>query len=302
MLSDKPWKAEAIARLLARVLVCVFLGSLTGSIIRFFQNAERGHTVLFLTSSACALACFSVVLILLGRPWNLETFGRYSAVLLACFYCGLLLTWWSGRWNPSASVSSHSVLGVLIAVFFFQGATLVWAKSFLREHEVGWAEAFGLNNRPGRALLMGVATAIVVLPVAWGLQMLFGALLEQVRIVPEEQQTILVLRATEQWTGRFAMGFVAILLVPAAEEILFRGILYPAICRRGYQRLGWYGTSILFAAIHFNLVSLVPLTVLALCLVWIYEKCGNLLASITAHSLFNAVNFAFLLWSQHVQT
>ena len=38
-----------------------------------------------------------------------------------------------------------------------------------------------------------------------------------------------------------------------------------------------------------------PLFVLALALTWLYEKTDNLLAPITAHALFNAVNFTLLL-------
>jgi membrane protease YdiL (CAAX protease family) len=40
--------------------------------------------------------------------------------------------------------------------------------------------------------------------------------------------------------------------------------------------------------------ALVPLFVLALALTWLYEKTGNLLAPIAAHSFFNAANLIVL--------
>jgi len=43
------------------------------------------------------------------------------------------------------------------------------------------------------------------------------------------------------------------------------------------------------------LVAVPALFVLALALTWLYQKTGNLLASITAHACFNAVNLALLL-------
>ena len=49
------------------------------------------------------------------------------------------------------------------------------------------------------------------------------------------------------------------LLAPVAEELLFRGILYPAIKQAGFPRLALWGTSLLFAAMHMNLVTFVPL-------------------------------------------
>ena len=81
---------------------------------------------------------------------------------------------------------------------------------------------------------------------------------------------------------------------PPAEEMLFRGILYPWVKQRGYPRLALFGTSIAFAAIHMNLSIFISLTLLALVLVWLYERTRNLLAPITAHACFNAVNFAIL--------
>jgi membrane protease YdiL (CAAX protease family) len=83
-------------------------------------------------------------------------------------------------------------------------------------------------------------------------------------------------------------------LAPAAEEMLFRGILYPAIKQAGFPRLALWGTALLFAAIHLNLVTFFPLMVLALGLTWLYERTDNLWSSIIAHALFNAMNFVIL--------
>ena len=64
--------------------------------------------------------------------------------------------------------------------------------------------------------------------------------------------------------------------------------------------LAWFGVSALFALIHVNLPTFVPLFALALALTWLYERTDNLLAPIIAHALFNAANFAVLLWQiQH---
>jgi CAAX protease family protein len=83
-------------------------------------------------------------------------------------------------------------------------------------------------------------------------------------------------------------------LAPVAEEMLFRGILYPAVKQAGFPRLALWGTALLFAAVHQNLVTFVPLTVLALALAWLYERTDNLWAPITAHAMFNAMNFVIL--------
>ena len=82
-----------------------------------------------------------------------------------------------------------------------------------------------------------------------------------------------------------------------AEEFIFRGVLYPFVKQLGWPRLAWFGVSFLFALIHLDAATFVPLFVLALALTWLYEKTDNLLAPITAHGLFNAANLVLLFLS-----
>lgn len=87
------------------------------------------------------------------------------------------------------------------------------------------------------------------------------------------------------------MAVVTVLLAPLAEEFLFRGVLYPAVKQSGYPRVALWGTAVLFAAIHLNLIAFFPLLVMALLLTAVYELTGNLMASIAMHMLFNGINF-----------
>jgi hypothetical protein len=77
-------------------------------------------------------------------------------------------------------------------------------------------------------------------------------------------------------------------------------MLFPFIKQLGWPKLAWFGTSFLFALIHLNVPTFVPLFVFALALTWLYERTDNLLAPITAHALFNATNLVMLLYQlQH---
>src|SRR5262249_9857803 len=91
------------------------------------------------------------------------------------------------------------------------------------------------------------------------------------------------------------LGVGTIAVAPFAEEILFRGILYPWIKAAGFPRIALWVTAIAFGAVHMNVMNFLPLFVLALVLTLLYEKTNNLMAPIAAHSLFNAVNFVMLL-------
>ena len=106
---------------------------------------------------------------------------------------------------------------------------------------------------------------------------------------------------TGTWLDRLAIAVTTILLAPVAEELFFRGIVYPWVKRAGFPRAALWVTSAFFAAIHFNLPIFAPLLVLAIGLTLLYEHTGNLLAPIAAHSVFNALNFLKFYWGDEVE-
>jgi len=66
-----------------------------------------------------------------------------------------------------------------------------------------------------------------------------------------------------------------------------------AICTGVFLAL--WGTALFFAVSHANLMAFLPLTFFGLVLALLYEATDNLLAPITTHALFNAVNLVMLL-------
>jgi membrane protease YdiL (CAAX protease family) len=293
-LPEKPWRADAVLRLIASVFICVIMGALAANVFRYFGEPQRKSLGMFVGGSVSGLGCFGGALLVLGRTWQFEKYLRNLLILLLCVYGGFFLMWWTNRFVGDSSEEQNSTVRMLVAVLSFQGAALVLVHFFLREHHTNWADGFGLNNRIGHALLLGVIVGLLLLPIVWGLQSVSILLLQSLTLHPHEQETVELLRATDTWPSRFILGIATIALAPAAEEVIFRGILYPAIKRAGYPRLALWGTALFFGLIHANLQTFLPLTFLAIMLVWIYEYTGNLLACFTVHCLFNAVNFVAL--------
>jgi membrane protease YdiL (CAAX protease family) len=183
-----------------------------------------------------------------------------------------------------------------VGMLSFHGAILLLAHWFLREHEQTWAKAFGLESPgPARALLLALGVAAVLLPVAWTLGEASARVMQLIHIEPVAQRAVETLRKAVSPWQKLYFGWVAIVMAPIAEEVLFRGILYPSVRQFGWRRAAVWGTSFLFAVTHGNLMTLLPLTILAVALTWLYERTGNLLAPICCHSLFNLVNFVWLL-------
>jgi membrane protease YdiL (CAAX protease family) len=244
---------------------------------------------MFYSALAAAFICLATTLVLLHRSWKIEHLLRRVTLMLVCFYGGLAL---GAVAQKLAAPQTASVGQMIIAALSFQGAALSLIVPFLREHAVSWNEAFGFRNRWLRALLLGLIVASLFLPLGYGLQALSAEFMTRLQIKPELQQVVQTLQVSHSMVGRIIFGLITILVVPPAEETLFRGILYPWLKRVGFPRLALWGSSVLFGVVHFNLQSFVPLTVLALLLAFLYEQTDNLLAPIMAHASFNAVNFA----------
>jgi membrane protease YdiL (CAAX protease family) len=297
-LPERAWKLDAVVRLGASIIICILVGAVIGTAFRYFASPQKTSEVLFLVPIVAALALFAVAIVVLARPWPLERYMLNLVILLACVYGGFLLMWWGEHFIKEKVDFQSSVARMIIGVLAFQGAALVLVHFFAREHGMTWSEAFGFDNNAGNAAALGVCVGMISLPAIWGLQWLSATLLQRIALPAHEQETVHILRSTEGWPDRLVLGIVTIVLAPLAEEILFRGILYPTIKRFGFPRLAWWSTAILFGAIHLNLATFVPLTFLAFVLIWLYEHTGNLLACILTHSLFNTINFVLLYLAQ----
>ena len=182
-------------------------------------------------------------------------------------------------------------------------AVAVWFQANRRVYQspIRLADAFGFNRKnTGRCLLLGLATGLVLVLIARELAWLTSQLIQSLgdHAEPQKLVTLIAEESAKQENIGTLIFFVvmAVAVAPVAEEILFRGILYPAVKQIGYPRLAAIGTALLFALFHVNLLTFASLTVVALGLIALYEFTDNLLAPITAHAVFNASNLIMLFW------
>ena len=187
-------------------------------------------------------------------------------------------------------------VGILVAV-------AVWFQVNRRLYQspISLAAAFGFNRKnTGRCLLLGLATGLGLVLIAMALALMSSVLIQAFgdQVEPQKLVKLIAEESAKQENIGPLIFFVvmAVAVAPVAEEILFRGILYPAVKQIGYPRLAAIGTALLFALFHVNLLTFASLTVVALGLIALYEFTDNLLAPITAHAVFNASNLIMLFW------
>jgi membrane protease YdiL (CAAX protease family) len=236
------------------------------------------------------------------HSWKLEAVARLLLGLIATYCFGMLLAGLVEHFVSGSAQGPNDFWQILAAMLFLQIPALVWISLFLRQHGIGWAEAFGLKpSKPAAAVARGLLVGAFFLPAAWAVEWISQSAMESVGLRPQAQAAVQVLQDPSLTvTAKVVMGVITIILAPAVEEPLFRGILYPAIKQQGYPRLALWGSSALFAALHFNRLTFLPLLFFAMLLVYLYESLQSLLAPMAAHALFNAANFFFLLFGDQI--
>lgn len=229
------------------------------------------------------------------KPWRAEAVIQLVAGVFACVCLGALTVAGLRQAGVAAFKSADSFAPVLVATLSFQGAACGLMFVFLMFHNVNWRELFGLRDpKLVRSLLLGAAVVTVAFPIVLVLQQVSVMALERVGWHPEDQRAVDLLVSAKSFWLRGYLVFFAVVLAPVAEEFLFRGVLFPFVKQLGWPRFAWLGVSLLFAAIHVNLPTLVPLFALALVLTWLYDRTDCLLVPIAAHSLFNTANVIIL--------
>jgi len=258
-----------------------------------------------------------------AKPWRPETVIWFCAAQMISLCAGLTVIGVLQKAGYAAFQPPTGPGAIVLDTLAFQGVTWVLIFFFLRMHDANWRDAFGLHwQELPRAWFPAVPVVVVFLPVAWLLQNLALQVFTRLGWSAESEAAVTAVMSAKAWWLRVYLGMFTVLIAPVAEEFIFRGMLYPfvkqfrwptlsrLVRRVGWPGLAWFlrqrawrifawaGVSFLFALIHWDATAFLPLFLLALILTWLYERTDTLLAPITAHALFNAVNFVLLCFSQ----
>jgi len=181
------------------------------------------------------------------------------------------------------TISTH---GVILAYVI---AALALRRNRWRDAFGGGSERFIADIR--RGIFAMLAATVIVGPV-----LLFNRWLMETLGVRDVTQKILEdFAGTGSFSARLYFAMLAVLIAPAAEEMLFRGIMFPVLLRRLPVFASTAIVSALFAGIHFHLPLFLPLFAFSICLCTAYLATGSIIVPITMHALFNATTTAIIL-------
>lgn len=90
--------------------------------------------------------------------------------------------------------------------------------------------------------------------------------------------------------GDFGLLLILVAVVaPIAEELFFRGMLYPVLRQRWSPKVAIVSNGLIFALIHFIPILVPGLFFVGMVLAWVRERSGSLIPCILVHALQNAV-------------
>ncbi|MDD3181029.1 MAG: CPBP family intramembrane metalloprotease [Opitutaceae bacterium] len=139
-------------------------------------------------------------------------------------------------------------------------------------------------HHPVRTALVAFLAVIPILTVT---SLGWSALLRACGLPDERQDIIDIFAHTGSPFIVTGIVLLATVIAPLNEELLFRAGIYRFLRDRISRPVALLLSSIIFASLHANLASFLPLTLLGLTLALAYENSGSLASPVILHSLFN---------------
>jgi membrane protease YdiL (CAAX protease family) len=222
-----------------------------------------------------------------GDAW-VGTIDGLVAIVLVAWFAMMGRNALSGEGNRAVEFG-HILSGAVIyaSLVIFLAGLLVYRDR--RPVDVFGLGALGFTRALWRSLLMLAAAYPLLMLVQ---AMVYGAAGAEM----SPQDVVQFLQNAETPRDRLAVLAMAVVVAPVAEEMIFRGYLYPVGKKYAGAFASMVVTSLLFAVLHGHAGSIPALFTLAMCLGLAYEKSGTLIVPMIMHAVFNAVSVTAILF------
>ena len=188
---------------------------------------------------------------------------------------------------------------VLYGSMFHLGAMLTWifARWYARRRRAleglpAVAPSRGPAGRIHRDALLTFAASIPLLTLA---DLGWEPLLKAAGLPTEHQEIVDLFVRVQSPVLLALMITFALVIAPVGEELIFRAGLFRFLRTRAPRWIAFGASAGLFALLHANWVSFLPLCVLGVVFAVAYERTGSLAVPILAHAFFNLNSLLLVL-------
>jgi hypothetical protein len=146
------------------------------------------------------------------------------------------------------------------------------------------------QTRPLKAFVYVLVTYVLVVMFAEGYELCLNYFGIKIDVQDITRMMCDAIRNSNSSLEIIVMVLCVVLFMPIIEEIIFRGVIYNG-ARSVFS--GWGAglfSSVMFAAVHFDILYLLPLFAMGLALCYLREKTKSLYLPIVLHSLNNLIS------------
>lgn len=156
-------------------------------------------------------------------------------------------------------------------------------------------KALGWSWEPGFRLGQSVAVAFLLFLMAWLITLMLGG---------QETELERILQSSR--AAALIIAFVAVATAPLVEEIIYRGVLYPALQRSMGAIPAVLIVTLMFAGPHVpqywpNLAAISSITLLSVVLTVIRARTGRLLPCFVIHLVFNGIQSLIIVFEPYLR-
>jgi CAAX protease family protein len=189
-----------------------------------------------------------------------------------------------------------------------QALTALAGEAALAVVVIGWVRiahrappaVLGLRPSGLADVLIGLAGGGALLVAGWAVLALVTVVATSILGHSPSQPEQVAVCVRGSWL--YGLGPIVVFAAPFAEELFFRGFLYRGLRRRMTVWPSAVLSGVLFGLAHLQgasfLLIVPPLCVVGIGLALIFEYRQTLVASMSAHALFNLFGFVTIAWSR----
>ena len=238
---------------------------------------------------------------------------RSWAYVRSVFLNGLSVFWHQFLHGSVMPTDEESIMMILAqTALLFGGLFLIlWVSTLFQGRDKhaplpGGSGVPPLHSPLGEAasrrfiITLTLLSAVPICLIALGLNWVNGELLSRITNVELADQDFVRLLTTQSFSTCAKVILFSFLLLeaPIIEELLFRGVVFGGCAKIMPVWGAMLLSGFIFAFIHVNAATFIPLWFLGIAFAWLYARTGTLLAPMAVHLIFNATNLVTLLFTK----
>lgn len=224
--------------------------------------------------------------VLVSHPWRPGAALALAALMLAVNSIASLGV--SAVLAGDANDTTTSLLvGACLSAGYLITMSVVWLGA--ASNGTGFARSIALRRPRGSSIAVWVGMALGGALVARVLALVYGVIIAASRVKLPGMESDPLALFPGGWVSALVMLVVVVIFAPFAEEVVFRGVLLPALGAQWGNVVAVAVSAAVFALSHVNAFVFIPILFASLIFGWLFVRFESLWPAFVCHASFNAV-------------